>query len=137
MSGYAAHANALAESICSIYCYVTQPHIVIRNQIVRPRTIAISELLNSSGLSQAQADKIQSQQEMAATPHLGGLLAGLPLDLRTGGVSEQWKPPRWARIEDAAHILGIKVKTLRRRCQTSRVPKKIDRSGRTWILASY
>ena len=53
---------------------------------MRPRTIAISELLNSSGLSQAQADKIQSQQEMAATPHLGGLLAGLPLDLRTGGI---------------------------------------------------
>ena len=98
----------------------------------RRKTITAAELSASADLEQGQRDRIIAASERAEqSAHFGLLTPAMHIDAEAQAGLPSGE--RWMQLSEAAELLNLEPRSLRRRCQDLRVPKNISKDGVSWI----
>ena len=96
------------------------------------KTITAAELSASADLDQGQRDRITATSERAEqSAHFGLLTPAMHIDVRSQ--VDLPSGERWMQLSEAAELLNLEPRSLRRRCQKLGIPKNIGKDGVSWI----
>ena len=96
------------------------------------KTITAAELSASADLDQGQRDRNTAASERAEqSAHFGLLTHAMHID--AGAQADLPSGERWMLLSEAAELLNLEPRSLRRRCQDLRIPKNIGKDGVSWI----